>query len=240
MEKETAAFLAMNPYKVTPEFYAEYGTTAYFLDEFQPIPKRIPLLAGDAVHSLRTALDYLAYSLTPKPPGQVLNLIYFPISKSLKEYEAESARKTKGMPQEIKKRIDAFKPYGGGNDLLWELHHLDIVDKHRLLVTTATIVTKMGFEIDTDFVEAAFKGLLKLPPGAVPKQTINFPAPKPLFPLEKGALLYGIKGNFEVNERVNLTFDIAFGEPEVITSKPIVPALVELSNLVESIVLAFR
>jgi hypothetical protein len=241
LDRETAAFLALNPYKVTPEFYVEHNATAYFLDECQPIPVHIPLLAGDAAHNLRTALDYLAYSLIPKGASSTPEThIYFPICKGLEEYRTESVRKTKGMPKEAKERIDAFKPYAGGDNRLWELHQLDIIDKHRLLMTTATIVTEMGFTIDTEYVEAAFKGLFKLPPDAIPKRTINFPAPKPLFSMEKGALLCSVNGNFETDQRVNLIFDVAFGESEVFSGKPILATLVELTDLVESILLAFE
>src|SRR5260370_15760532 len=65
LDREKTAFLALNPYTVTPEYYVEQGSTAYFLDKFQTIPVCIPLLAGYAAHCLRTAFDYLAYSLVP-------------------------------------------------------------------------------------------------------------------------------------------------------------------------------
>jgi hypothetical protein len=240
LDREKTAFLALNPYAVTPEFHVEHGSTAYFLDKLQPIPVCIPLLAGDAAHCLRAALDYLAYSLVPELARKPNVRIYFPICKSLKKYAPESVKKTDGMPKEAKKLIDTFKPYGGGDDRLWELHLLDIIDKHRLLVTTATTVATLGFEIDSAFVESSFKGMVKLPPGAIPKQTFNFPAPEPLFPMEKGALLYSVKGNFETDHRINFIFDIAFGEPEVFKGQLLVKTLSELANMVESIVLSFN
>jgi hypothetical protein len=145
LDREKTSFLALNPYTVTPEYYVEHGATAYFLDECREIPIRVPLLAGDAAHCLRSALDYLAYSLVPpRAGGEPSTHIYFPICKSLKEYRTESVRKTDGMPQSAKDRIDAFKPYKGGDDRLWKLHQLDIADKHRLLTTAATVVTKDG------------------------------------------------------------------------------------------------
>jgi hypothetical protein len=239
LDRDKAAFLALNPYTVTPEFYVEHGSTAYFLDKLQPIPVCIPLLAGDAAHCLRTALDYLAYSLVPELARKPGVQIYFPICKSLKEYRTESVRKTDGMPQSAKDRIDTFKPYLGGDNRLWELHQLDIIDKHRLLMITATTVSKIGFEIDSAFFEATFKGMFKLPPGAIPKQTVYFSAPEPLFPMEKGALLYAVKGNFEADKRVDFTFDIAFGEPEIFKGQLLVKTLSELADMVESIVLSF-
>jgi hypothetical protein len=38
LDKAKADFLALNPYKLTPEYYAEPNVTAYFLDKFTPVP----------------------------------------------------------------------------------------------------------------------------------------------------------------------------------------------------------
>ena len=42
------------------------------------------------------------------------------------------------MRQDAIDAIDAIKPYKGGNDTLWQLHRLNVVDKHRLLVTVGS------------------------------------------------------------------------------------------------------
>lgn len=241
LDREKAAFLALSPYIVTPDYYVEHGATAYFLDECREIPICIPLLTGDAAHCLRTALDYLAYSLVPTLPGQEPSThIYFPICKGLKEYRTESVRKTDGMPQSAKDRIDAFEPYLGGDDRLWKLHQLDIVDKHRLLTTTATVVTKMGFNVDASWIEESFNRAIKFSPYTVlPEEVVYLPTPKPLFPMEKGAMIYAVAGNHKTNKRINLTFDIAFGESEIFAGDLLVETLSELTDLVESIVLSF-
>jgi hypothetical protein len=57
--------------------------------------------------------------------------------------------------------------------------------------------------------------------------------------MEKGAPLYSVKGNFETDQRVNFTFDIAFGEPKVFKGQLLVKTLSELTDLVESIVMSF-
>lgn len=239
VQREWDTFLGGNPYRATAEFDPERGITAYFLDEFSSIPIHISLVAGDAIHSLRTALDYLAYALVERKPGDLENTqLYFPICKSREAYESESMRKTKGIPKEIKERIDAFKPYAGGDDRLWELHRLDIIDKHRLLMTTATTISEIEFDVDAVFIEGAFSGLLTMP-DAFPKQIVKFPAPKTLFPMEKGALLYGVKGNFETDNRIDFAFDIAIDEIGVFKGKLLIKTLSELADLVEGIVMSF-
>jgi len=225
LDREKTIFLASDAYKVTPEFYVEKNVTAYFLDKCLVMPENISLLIGDAVHNLRTALDYLAYSLIPVIPGEDRTHIYFPICESAKKYETQSGGKTKGMPDPLKKRIDAFKPYAGGDDRLWGLHRLDIADKHRLLTTTITNVNTINFAINTDTVNRAFGGHLTFPSGLIKHQTVHIPAINPLFPIEKGALLYSIAGDHETNKDVNLTFDIAFGESEVFKGQLLVKTL---------------
>jgi hypothetical protein len=59
----------------------------------------------------------------------------FPIAKDLNAYESSKAGKVKGMRPEAVKAIDALSPYKGGNDPLWRIHELDIIDKHRALFT---------------------------------------------------------------------------------------------------------
>jgi len=96
-------------------------------------------LAGDVVHNLRSALDHLAQQLAlvgcPSLTDKELRQIEFPIAESLAKYEADKARKVKGMKPEAIKKIDGLRPYKGGNDALWRLHELDNIDKHRALFT---------------------------------------------------------------------------------------------------------
>src|SRR5277367_1587512 len=71
-------FLGSNPYTLTPEFYAEKNSILYFLEKCAPIPTAIPLIAGDAIHSLRTTLDYLACELVRNTEKEPDRDTYFP------------------------------------------------------------------------------------------------------------------------------------------------------------------
>ena len=93
-------------------------------------------IAGDVVQNLRTALDHLANQLvwagSGDPPSR---RVEFPIAKDSGTYEREKARKVEGMCPKAIKAIDALKPYKDGNDLLWKIHELNNIDKHRALFT---------------------------------------------------------------------------------------------------------
>src|ERR1035437_1403736 len=143
LDRERAAFLGSNPYTLTPEFNGETSSTLYFLDECRDIPDVIPLIAGDAIHNLRTALDYLACGLVKDNGNEPTSHTYFPISECAEKYRPESKRKTEGVSDAVKQAIDAFKPYRGGDDTLYGLHRLDIIDNQTLLLVGALFPKKI-------------------------------------------------------------------------------------------------
>jgi hypothetical protein len=92
--------------------------------------------AGDVIHNLRSALDHLAWELakweTGFPPEP--RDCFFPIGRDRENYKSMKRRAVAGMSPEAKKAIHKLRPYKGGNEALWRIHHLDIVDKHRHLL----------------------------------------------------------------------------------------------------------
>lgn len=98
----------------------------------------LSLIAGDAIHNLRSVLDHLAHHLVcigmnSRGP---FSHVYFPIAENRKKYDTTKADFVEGMRKDAKDAIDAEEPYGGGKGrLLWQLHQLDIIDKHRTVYT---------------------------------------------------------------------------------------------------------
>jgi hypothetical protein len=87
--------------------------------------------AGDMVHNLRSALDHLAWNLADwESTKRIDTMCCFPIARSFDDYESKKPRQIAGMSPEAKKIIDELRPYKGGNEPLWRIHYLDIVDKH--------------------------------------------------------------------------------------------------------------
>jgi hypothetical protein len=103
------------------------------------VPPIISVIAGDALQNLRSALGHLVYQIVILNPAITSRKdIYFPFGESLNDYMSSDRRRVIAQASaEAVKRIDALKPYKGGNDLLWQLSRLNNVDKHRLLLTTA-------------------------------------------------------------------------------------------------------
>jgi hypothetical protein len=94
------------------------------------IPIELIMSAGDAIHNLRSALDHLAWQLSHWENWKPTERCAFPVGNSLADYNHKKAKAVEGMSSEAKNAIDLLKPYKNGNDLLYAIHRLDIVDKH--------------------------------------------------------------------------------------------------------------
>lgn len=100
----------------------------------------LPLLfhaeVGAYINSIRSSLDVLAMTLVTRHKIAVPeHQVYFPITKTEEEFEKKGKQLLAGLPALDQRLLrEQVKPYLGGNDMLWVLHHLDIVRKHRRLL----------------------------------------------------------------------------------------------------------
>jgi hypothetical protein len=193
-DAERIAFLGSNPYVVIAKFHAERNVTESTIGTIPKLPDNLALIAGDAAHSLRAALDYLACELV-RSAGETPKNVYFPICESSEKYIAQSPGKTKGMPISAKQIIDQIEPYKSGQgEPLWFLHTIDIADKHVVLVSVCANVAKtVQLQLTPELTEFS----------------VIFSAPG----LKEGDVLGEVSGNSEANQRINFSFDIAFGQP---------------------------
>ena len=97
-------------------------------------PSEIPLVLGDAVHNLRTALDLLACDLV-RLNGQSAKGVHFPFAESEDGLDEQIKKKKfdRASPEAVR-LLKKIRPYRGGNVLLRALHELDVMDKHRLII----------------------------------------------------------------------------------------------------------
>jgi hypothetical protein len=124
------------PYTVTRYNETEKHKHIVRVEMTDPI-NRVGILAGDFVHSLRTFLDHLIYALV------VINTHSRPKSTKIEWPVLETPDeklfnlKTDGVSREAAIIIEVFQPYHAGegeafkSSLLWQLHKLDVIDKHR-------------------------------------------------------------------------------------------------------------
>jgi hypothetical protein len=107
------------------------------------LPENLSLIAGDAIHNLRSALDHLAYAVASQPTrmkvtARDLRSINFPIYESRQAFRDRHSA-TKRIHEHVGADWERFilskQPYQRRGDRnLLRISRLDNVDKHRLLL----------------------------------------------------------------------------------------------------------
>jgi hypothetical protein len=243
LEVEVRSFLDSQPYRIGIKRDPQTRRPVYYLLSVQDTPLSIAAITGDVIQNLRSALDHLAYQLAIIGPGGKgsLRRIYFPISKNEADYKTQKSSKVRGMRPDAIKAIDALKPYRGGNDMLWHLHELNNVDKHRLLITVGSAYNSVNVGptmhriMKHTWNVAGFDDADIIP---MPDLFIK-PADR-LFPLKAGDELFSDVPDAEADEKIQFRFEIAFGEPHIVEGKPLIETLQQMIELVDNIILRFR
>lgn len=240
----------VDAYKVSANDDPDSGERTWRLERAWPVPDKLSLLVGDAVHGLRCALDHLIYQLAwvhTHGQGPFKNL-YFPggsdamkFSKRLKEASEHKAA-TGGIVQRLRpeaiKAIEAIEPYEGGRGrILWHIHQLDIIDKHRSLVTAA--LSNPTLSMPPNMIAGYAKSVGVEGRYTPEQEALIFQTESSApFPLNEGDILHRAP-IAKANENMKFTFMIAFREPQVLKGKAIAPTLYQATHFIRDITRTF-
>lgn len=236
LEGRLKTFFGKHPYKVAVQRDPKTRKPIYYLAGVEDVPPDIALVVGDVIQNLRSALDHLAYQLVlvgTGKPGPFFH-VYFPIFDSAPEYKAGKTRQIKGMRQEAIDAVDAIKPYKGGNDTLWQLHSLNRIDKHRLILTAGS--TFESVDIGAELMQGMGEAAKKL------FSTMNLalrPADN-LFPLKAGHRLYVGGPDHEIDKNKQFTFEVALNEPGIIEGESVLKVVKEMFDAVDNLIPKFQ
>jgi hypothetical protein len=223
------------PQVVVPKFNAELNLTLYVLHSSPPVPEWLRVVAGDAIHNLRSALDYLACALVDANGKRIRTATGFPILDPASEKcKATFKGRIRGMRKEAIQIIERYEPYKGRNRTLWGIHQLDIVDKHRLLVAIVAGVKHMGIMVTAEMVESAFEGMPRSDLAGFTQGTFQAPPVKAMTGAKQGSVILSIKGRHD--EKVDFAFDVMLCEADIVERQPILKFMLEAKDVVESVV----
>jgi hypothetical protein len=163
---------------VTFDYESDGKEIVVKLASCEPLDPALPLMIGDCLHNLRSALDHLVYRLALKHGASTKSAdkTFFPIYLTKDKFDARVEKLIKPFISSIAlAEIEKCQPYSAYDVPeeadVWILSQLDIFDKHRLLVVAGQTF-------------AATEFALALPTGEELRQVI----PKPIWkPVEEGA-----------------------------------------------------
>jgi len=124
-----------------------------------PDPVRWALMAGDCVHSLRSALDHCIWDIAQVEGLPDKRKREFPIFIHREKFDAELETKLGGITNTaVRAVITAAQPWNVAElaeyHSLWVIHELDRVDKHRTLTVVPVVPRWVDYEIVLDYGSA--------------------------------------------------------------------------------------
>jgi hypothetical protein len=152
---EINAYIERRPQHLSTELDAD-GWNVVSVEIVRPMPEVVPLILGDAIHCLRSALDHIVYAVGS---GRNRGRGYYPICIEEADYLKPRGNppferppmRDEGLasvPEHIRTIIDRTQPYHGGarakEHVLSVITSLDNADKHRLVQPALTVINDPG------------------------------------------------------------------------------------------------
>jgi len=233
LEAEIGAFWDARPCELEIVGGQSAGDGSFRVKRMRAVPDNIALIMGDAAHNLRSALDHFAWAAVSAQDRGTRT--YFPIWGKTAvpgpgEWREQVCRQLKGAPVGLIDAVAQLEPWEMGRDsLLWAIHELDRIDKHRLLLSVAVAVT--GIELNGDSYELAvvkkYSGMDERGPLLVELRQWT--------PVEEGVVLFGSPADLAATE-ATFFFDVTLSEPVMLRDKPAVIWLRLLADRAETVI----
>jgi hypothetical protein len=235
------AFVGGGAYPFESEDDPNTGKRIYKLVSTAPIPPDIPLIAGDAIHNLRSALDHLAHHLVSlgPPPTDPREKIYFPIGESAEEFKSRLRGIKERLRHDAVEPLTAIKAYRGApGEIFWQLNCLNNIDKHRLLLTVSSqnVLHSMSPSEVRD-ISRNFLGVFPIPPEIAYTALLQQSA-TPTLDLKAGDILARIPES-DVQDKMHFPVEVAFGEPEIVRGKPVIVFLHQAADRIRALISDF-
>lgn len=208
------AFLKSDFYCLLIQHNAHVGDKTLKFEMTKPVPEDIPLMIGDALHNLRTVLDYMAFEIVTRAGGTA-DYVKFPVRddrENLKGALTGGEMKVAGSDI-IDLILDVVQPYRGGNGAaLCVLHSLDLTDKHyhAIPIISVTGLTRVNMKVGgMTFTNCSFVNR-----DSTELNVLRVPA------------------NVTFEGHAEPMFSILFGRGDVFEGESIIPMLQQLSQLI--------
>lgn len=208
----------------------------------EPELVELALIAGDTIHNLRSALDLLYWQLIEANNKRPTENDAFPVSRSQRAFEDNGIpNMARRISKEAVEVVEGLKPYRGGNPALWMLHRLDIVDKHRTLITTPGSFPQVDLKLNIAARHPEFYEKLGIDPKDLPELFIGVKPADRLCPLKDGDVVFRFPADqFDYYKGSKIILDVAIHEPgEGVECESLLRTVGDLGGAIHQIVELF-
>jgi hypothetical protein len=205
-----------NSHAVLVETNPDTGYDSLKFEFGEAVPEQFMCIAGDALHNLHTALDFVANDIEFSTTGKRSRRTKFPVYNTRDELVAavNGGFKHKAPQRIIDFIVDVVQPYESGDGkAIWAMHALDIEDKHRLLVPHVELQWLRLIRYKDESGEE-----FELPEWATTKRPSKFPTGK---------------RNVEVTDKGKASVSVVFAHGLPLGGKHIFPTLNNLAVFID-------
>lgn len=149
---------ASNCYRLVINQDPQTGNDILEFSLTESLPEDFALIIGDALHNFKSALDLAINEVIFSKLGAYDDFARFPFRSTRSELESaiKGSKITKASPEVADFIVNVIEPYRGGNDVLYSLHQLNILDKHRLLLPVWQVQVVNGIRVENTRGERIF------------------------------------------------------------------------------------
>ncbi len=214
-ETRILAYLETDFCSFREELDVQSGKYRYGINTL-PLPIDVSLAIGDAFGNLDASLDYLMTGAMRAKTGKPGTRVHFPVHETRDQLRKSfDSGVAKAFPRLKNFVVDKIQPYRGGRLRVWETRRTNTINKHRLIIPTASVTRVEGFRLYnaeknalvSDSVIEVEGGWLSMP--------------------------IGFAFKMEIESKGKPSARIAFSEgAEVFTGEPVIPTMRQCSQLV--------
>lgn len=188
----------------------------------KPIPELLALCIGDAVHNLRAALDHLSGGILrawhPAPPPKP----HFPVHSERKSLVTDKhlSLVEEALPGSKELLLEKIRPTDGPNEHLWRFTTLDNNDKHNFILPTINLVEIANINYSTGG-NTRVQNVTMGGNAATPHRLARSNRP------------------IAVQQDFQTAVEVKFAQGSVFENQPVIPTLLQLSELVSEVIATF-